>query len=249
MYAGRDQKSGGTWLGIGQAEATQSRLHEVNAAVAENQQCAVSRQTGRWAAVLNFRDTVQATPEQQSRGMLVTDFLLSELSPMQFARQLELQAYAGFNLIVGNHEQAVIVNNRGHAPTALPAGLHIVSNGQPEAGWFKSQRLRGRVRQEVLPLIAQKQPWTKAAFAVLSDTTPAPSLAHLPDTGMPTSLEQALSAVCIDTPELPDYGTRTQSILTMQTKAGLTDTDATAAGVKLTLISREYATRAHDELL
>nr|WP_306303918.1 NRDE family protein [Psychrobacter phenylpyruvicus] len=38
---------------------------------------------------------------------------------------------------------------------------------------------------------------------------------QLPDTGMPPALEQALSSICIDTPEMPNYGTRTQSVLTL----------------------------------
>nr|WP_241878751.1 NRDE family protein [Psychrobacter sp. PraFG1]UNK05339.1 NRDE family protein [Psychrobacter sp. PraFG1] len=36
---------------------------------------------------------------------------------MAYARQIELQAYAGFNLIVGDNKQAVLVNNRGYPAT------------------------------------------------------------------------------------------------------------------------------------
>lgn len=127
IYAGRDSQSGGTWLGIHQ-----------------HQHQGVYEQNGRWAAVLNFRDGIQAREDERSRGELVTGFLTSELSPLAFARQIDLQDYAGFNLIVGDSQQAVIVNNRGHAPTPLYAGLHVLSNGQPDDSWFKTDKLRGR---------------------------------------------------------------------------------------------------------
>ena len=208
IFAGRDAQSGGTWLGIHQ-----------------QQQTGLYKQNGRWAAVLNFRDGMQAGNDERSRGELVPDFLISTLSPMDFARQISLQEYAGFNLIIGDTMQAVIVNNRGHAPTALYAGLHVFSNGQPEEGWFKTERLRGRLRQEVLPLISEDSSmtyWQEAAFSVMSDTTPAP-IEKLPDTGIDIEIERALSSIYIETTALrgindkamPSYGTRTQSILTL----------------------------------
>ncbi len=244
IYAGRDDQSGGTWLGI-----HQQPLLSGNA-----QSESVFSQNGRWAAVLNFRDGVQAAPDQRSRGELVTDFLSSDLSPLAYARQVDLQAYAGFNLIIGDDKQAVLVNNRGYPPTPLHSGLHIISNGQPDDAWFKSERLRGRVRQEVLPLINEslefhqgdRDYWLPAAWNVLTDTQQAPD-DQLPDTGMPSALEQALSSICIDTPEMPNYGTRTQSILIMhricndQNQQQLQDEKAQLKSVpKLSLVSHEY---------
>ncbi|WP_201603728.1 NRDE family protein [Psychrobacter submarinus] len=219
IYAGRDSQSGGTWLGIYQQH---------------------HQQNGRWAAVLNFRDGVQARADERSRGELVTSFLISTLSPMAFARQIKLRDYAGFNLIIGDSQQAVIVNNRGHAPTALHAGLHVFSNGQPDEGWFKTEKLRGRLRQEVLPLIAEDSSlayWQAAALNVMSDSTSAPEEA-LPKTGVPKAIEQALSSVYIDAVALsntdtpmPSYGTRTQSILAVRGED--------KSEVKAQLISRE----------
>jgi uncharacterized protein with NRDE domain len=208
IYAGRDSQSGGTWLGVHQEQSAD--FHQQN---------------GRWAAVLNFRDGVQAGSNERSRGELVTRFLTSNISPMTFARQVSLQDYAGFNLIVGDAAQAVIVNNRGHAPTPLYTGLHVLSNGQPEESWFKTERLRARLRQEVLPLIAENSSpahWQQAAFNVLSDNTQAPA-DKLPNTGVAVEIEQVLSSVYIEPvafgsedQNTPTYGTRTQSILTLQ---------------------------------
>lgn len=232
IYAGRDQQSGGTWLGIHQV------MHD-----------GLYEQNGRWAAVLNFRDGVQAGADERSRGALVTDFLTSDRSPMDFARQIELQDYAGFNLIIGDALQAVMVNNRGHAPTPLYAGLHVVSNGQPDDGWVKTEKLRGRLRQEVLPLIAEDSSpayWQDAAYAVLSDNRQAPA-DQLPDTGMSREVEQMLSSVYIEPvafdqrqAPLPTYGTRTQSILTLRQDKHKGASSKTTA----TLVSREASAAA-----
>lgn len=229
IFAGRDSQSGGTWLGIHQEQYQESYY-----------------QNGRWAAVLNFRDGVQATDNECSRGALVTDFLTSNLSPMAFARQINLLNYGGFNLIIGDTQQAVIVNNRGHAPTALYAGLHVFSNGQPDDNWFKTERLRSRLRQEVLPLIGENsvpQYWQDAAFTVLSDTTKAP-VDKLPQTGIEITIEQALSSIYIAPTALtdikaiiPTYGTRTQSILTLTADL---KSNLSLVNYHLQLNSREY---------
>ena len=235
IYAGRDKQSGGTWLGIHQQ-------------VSPAQSAEYYEQNGRWAAVLNFRDGVQASSDERSRGALVTEFLTGTLSPMDFARQIDLQDYAGFNLIIGDAAQAVIVNNRGHAPTPLYAGLHVISNGQPEDSWFKTERLRGRLRQEVLPLIAEDSSpayWQAAAFNVLSDSTKAPE-DKLPVTGVAFEVEQMLSSVYIEPVAFgdtetskPTYGTRTQSILTLRKERD------TGANYKANIISREFDNHNH----
>lgn len=239
IYAGRDSQSGGTWLGIHQQERQEQSQQQHQQSTEDNQSPSY-QQNGRWAAVLNFRDGVQARADERSRGELVTSFLTSTLSPMAFARQIKLRDYAGFNLIIGDSQQAVIVNNRGHAPTALHAGLHVFSNGQPDEGWFKTEKLRARLRQEVLPLIAEDSSlayWQAAALNVMSDSTSAPEEA-LPKTGVPKAIEQALSSVYIDAVALsntdtpmPSYGTRTQSILTLRGED--------KSEVKAQLISRE----------
>lgn len=188
IYAGRDQQSGGTWLGYHHGsqlvsqqstqqdthqqgtnqQANQKNTSQATAQLANQQakpaikqvinqtinQDQVINQPVRWATVLNFRENPANLPAQLiSRGALVTDFLTSDLSPMAFAKQLDLTAYAGFNLLVGDDKQAVLINNRGYPPTALHTGLHVISNGSPHAAWFKIERLRRKVTQEVLPLI------------------------------------------------------------------------------------------------
>ena len=143
-----------------------------------------------------------------------------------------------------------MVNNRGYPPTPLFAGLHVLSNGQPDSDWYKCERLRGRVRQEVLPLIAENSErpyWQKAAYDVLSDRIKATD-EQLPHTGMPIAIEQMLSPVYIENGSFKDfglmgnYGTRSQSILTMTTQASpaeASESSVDQAAVTLQLSSRD----------
>lgn len=218
IFAARDAQSGGTWLGI----------HQITTKSPNTDHPTTIQQNGKWASVLNFRDPI-SPKNPQSRGKLVTDFLQSNLTPMEYARQIDPTAFAGYNLILGDHKQAVLTNNRGYPPTLLPAGLYTLSNGQPSDPWFKTERLRTRTYQEILPLIAQNQPiipnlhdWPPnliaPMFDLLNDQTPAPP-DQLPNTGIKPELEQALSAIFIHPDRLPKnfpaYATRTQSLLLM----------------------------------
>ena len=218
VLAGRDLKSGGTWLGL-------------------------NPKTARFAAVLNVREGGRAAPTQaQTRGELVTGFLQSELKPLDWLCGLSPSRYDGFNLIVGDLNQAYLFSNRGaglvsglnkdlddsdaQGPIdsvqrsalkqmalnpdfvesscfAITGGSVAISNGVlgsgPEAmhpNWFKSTWLF-------------EQGQRLDAAAILSDPDQAPK-ALLPDTGVPKLLERQLSSLFID---LPGYGTQTSSVV------------------------------------
>ncbi|MFZ3194318.1 MAG: NRDE family protein [Moraxellaceae bacterium] len=194
ILAGRDQQSGGTWLGM--------------------------TPSGRWAALTNFRQVPSHKPAAdvlRSRGLLVSEYLASVLSPLEFARQIELLRYEGFSLLLGTREQAVVVSNRGIAPTVLAAGLYVLSNALIDEPWPKVERLRQRVTQEVLPLFRSEsrtelsagQDWQAAAFEVLADTRSAEDV-QLPQTGIGLEMERLLSSVFIAS---PIYGTRCSTVL------------------------------------
>lgn len=74
---------------------------------------------------------------ETSRGHLVQAFLESDLLPIRFAQQLEQQQqnFAGFNLFMGNADQAVYMSNRGEAPQVLANGVYVVSNGLMSDHW------------------------------------------------------------------------------------------------------------------
>ena len=72
-------------------------------------------------------------------GALSSGFLESDLLPIRFAQQLEQQQqnFAGFNLFMGNADQAVYMSNRGEAPQVLANGVYVVSNGLMSEHWEK----------------------------------------------------------------------------------------------------------------
>lgn len=201
IIAGQDVSSHGTWLGI-------------------NKQ-------GKWAIITNFREPNKGGTHERSRGLLVTDYLNGTQSPMQFAQSLSaVQDYAGFNLVVGDLQQAVVFSNRGTAPTLLGSGVYTLSNGLISDNWPKMERLRLRSMQELLPLLQQALSPESAPhgsvlldeqvldviWQILQDRQQASEEA-LPHTGISPEWEKLLSSVFIQTPM---YGTRVSSLLLLE---------------------------------
>ncbi len=76
LLAGRDLKAGGSWMGITKA--------------------------GKFAAITNYRDLSNIKENAPTRGLLVTDYLMGNLSPKDYYRKVknDLSNYNGFNLIL-----------------------------------------------------------------------------------------------------------------------------------------------------
>ncbi|MCK8640150.1 NRDE family protein [Acinetobacter schindleri] len=193
IIAGQDLQSGGTWMGV--------------------------TAKGRWAVITNFRDGQDQKSYPTSRGHILQDFLESELTPIRFAQELEKKQcdYAGFNLFVGDREQAVYMSNRGEAPQVLAHGVYVVSNGLLTEHWEKTRHLRKRFTQEFLPMMQHpdipKSDLYYAVWDILEDERKIiPEL--LPKTGISHELEQLLSSTFIQSPA---YGTRCSNFLRMKT--------------------------------
>jgi len=181
----------------------------------------------------NFRQVPSLKPSPdllRSRGLLVSEYLASNVSPLEFARQIELLRYEGFSLLLGTREQAVVVSNRGIAPTVLAAGLYVLSNALIDEPWPKVERLRQRTTQEVLPLLQNKlrtgQDWQAAAFEVLADSRIAED-EQLPQTGVGLEMERLLSSVFIAS---PIYGTRCSTLLSFDQKGYVLSEQTHATG-------------------
>lgn len=193
IIAGQDLQSGGTWMGI--------------------------TVSGRWAVITNFRDGNDKNNYPTSRGHIIQHFLESELTPIRFAQELEKCQcdYAGFNLLVGDREQAVYMSNRGEAPQVLAHGVYVVSNGLLTEHWEKTRHLRKRFTQEFLPMLQYPDmPESDLYYTVwdiLEDERKIiPEL--LPKTGISHEMEQLLSSTFIQSPV---YGTRCSNYLRMKT--------------------------------
>ena len=190
IIAGQDLQSGGTWMGV--------------------------TASGRWAIVTNFRDGRDQTAYPTSRGALIQQFLESKQTPIRFAQQLEKKQcdYAGFNLFLGDQNQAVYMSNRGEAPQVLAKGVYVTSNGLMTEHWEKTRHLRKRFTQEFLPMLQSHQPQADldaAVWDILEDERKIiPEL--LPNTGIQVEMEELLSSTFIQSPV---YGTRCSNFLCM----------------------------------
>lgn len=184
VYAGRDLRDGGTWMGI--------------------------TRDGRFAAITNVRAPAETRNDAPSRGRLVSDYLASEAGPQEYVERIAARAghYNGFNLLVGDRESLIWFSNKSENDERngkpLPPGVFGLSNAGLDCCWPKVVRTKAQFAS----LLCQCAP-EDAYFEMLQDTTRA-SDCRLPKTGVDIEVERLLSAVCI---ESPNYGTRSSTVV------------------------------------
>lgn len=186
VLAGRDERSGGTWMG-----ATRG---------------------GRWAAVTNHRNPTTERGSAPSRGSLVAEYLRGGEPPEAFlARVAEgAGAYDGFNLLVGEGSRVLWLSNRAPTPgpVAVEPGVHGLSNALLDTPWPKV--VRGR--RELERLLGEPELRPAALLDAMLDRTLAADR-ELPETGVGTEHERALSPRFILG---PTYGTRASTALLLE---------------------------------
>ena len=207
ITAGRDLEAGGTWLGV--------------------------TPRGRVAAVTNIREP--GTPEPPgvlSRGEIPVNFLRGSQTPERFSSAINGTRYRGFNALLFDlraKEPLVCAGNR-HAPFAMTPGVHGISNGAPDAPWPKVRNGSRCLAQLVgaLPDRLDTENFVTPALALLADDTRAPE-PQLPDTGVGTAMESALSSIFVhihdgelgDTSLSGGYGTRASTLVAVNTDGGI----------------------------
>ena len=171
VLAGRDLKSGGTWMGV--------------------------TRSGRWTAVTNVRDPASVREDARSRGDLTRRFLASTTPPQTYAERVsrQLDDYNGFNLVVGDLGATWFVSTREPTPRRLGSGVYGLSNDTLDTPWPKVRR----GTRELARLLNGPQFDREAAFDLLAHAEPAPD-AELPETGVGLAWERALSSAFIETP-------------------------------------------------
>lgn len=198
VISGRDLRAGGTWLGLTPG--------------------------GRLAMLTNVREP-QSSAGEKSRGELVMRWLEGRMDAAQFLAQTDSTAYGAFNLVLGDFQTASwhwLTNQSGAAGGPAPAGpapgwhsralrpgIYGLSNGALDTPWPKTRALKQALQTA---LAAPEQDTLQATlWSALRDRQRA-GTEHLPRTGVPLALEQALSSAFVDFPE-QGYGTRCSTLL------------------------------------
>jgi len=101
ILAGRDLEARGTWMGVSRS--------------------------GRFAAVTNYRGAREPRATE-SRGALVSRFLLGGDKPGPYIDSLKKNLYSGFNLLACDGEELWWVSNRDGAPRKLEPGVYGLGN-------------------------------------------------------------------------------------------------------------------------
>jgi uncharacterized protein with NRDE domain len=167
LFAGRDLKAGGTWMGV--------------------------TRRGRFAAITNFRDPADRRSTARSRGELVTEFLLGDVEAGSYLRSLAARSadYNGFNLIAGDGESLWYFGSREGEARAVEPGVHGLSNHLLDEPWPKVVRARHGMQAALL----EDDPMP-ALFSLLGDPEGAPDDA-LPRTGVGIEWERRLASPLI----------------------------------------------------
>jgi uncharacterized protein with NRDE domain len=172
IYAGRDVKGSGTWLGVSRC--------------------------GRLAALTNYRDPAAQDSQAPSRGLLISRFLKGADTPENYLEKVRKSGhrYNGFNLLVGDQKTLCYYSNRGDGIASLRPGLYGLSNHLLDTAWPKVARGKHRLKK----ILDGEEGWgVNELFGVLSDRAIAPD-DQLPDTGVGRDWERLLSPLFITSP-------------------------------------------------
>jgi uncharacterized protein with NRDE domain len=182
LLAGKDLEAGGTWMGI--------------------------TKKGKLAALTNYRGSEPHKKNAPSRGALVSQYLLSNLSGQDYLEELQAKSaqYNGFNLILGDVDKLWYYSNRQEKILQVLPGVHGLSNDSLDTPWPKVVKGKQMLEQQV---INQPEISLESIFSFLEDTAMATD-DQLPDTGIGIEYERVLSSIFIRSPE---YGTRSSGIL------------------------------------
>lgn len=184
ILAGRDLKHNGSWLGI--------------------------TKQGRFAAVTNFREPSEKIASATSRGILVSEFLMSGVSAKNYLEDLldHIDEFDGFNLLVGDINALYFLSSTEKTIKNIESGVYGISNGIFDCPWPKV--IQGKLRlAEMMNTPGQVD--ETAFFKLLADET-VPLDDDLPDTGVGLEWEQKLGSIFV---KADSFGTRCSTLLSI----------------------------------
>lgn len=186
ILAGKDLKSGGTWLGI--------------------------HRDKRFAALANYRDPAAHRNDAASRGEIITSYLGSTKSPNHFAEELKQQAarFNGFNLLWGDIRRIYSFSNRDGRILPVSPGIHGLSNAFLNTAWPKVTLGKELLRALLKETFNNRKTITPYDLFSILENRETPPDETLPDTGMGLETERMLSPIFI---ESANYGTRSSTVI------------------------------------
>ncbi len=195
ILAGKDLEQGGTWLGI-------------------------NKNTGRFAALTNYRDPATIRPNAPSRGAIIIDFLKTDKGAKPHFNDFKkyAPAYNGFNLLAGSKDELYWFSNIKNAFEEIPQGVHGLSNHHLDTPWPKVTSGKKTLKNIIDESVA-----VDALFSMLNDQH-IPDDGQLPDTGVGMDWERLLSPLFIQS---PGYGTRSSTVMLMDNNGHIEVTERT----------------------
>jgi len=176
ILAGKDLVAKGTWIGCDRS--------------------------GRFAALTNFSG--QGDPEEPlSRGGLVHNFLVGDLSSLDYAQSIRGDDYAGFNLLIWDRSDFVYTSNKAQT-RVLDPGEYGLSNAELGAPWPKC--VNGK---ENLARLTEQDFHEEDLIQLLADQYVA-SDEELPQRGRTLEMERKTAPCFIKDPH---YGTRASTVI------------------------------------
>ena len=206
IVAGKDEKAGGTWLGVSE--------------------------TGRIAALTNYRDISKIKDNAPSRGDIVKDVLTTRECVPQFLDNLMNNAhnYNGFNLLAGTPNEFYYYSSVKNSYHKLKPGIYSISNAHLESSWPKSDW----AEEEFRKILNSDAGEDNLYFDILKNPKTYP-IGVLPKTGLPEHLEIAVSAVFIKT---ENYGTRCSTLIKRETDGTTYFEERTFSPIDSSVINR-----------
>lgn len=164
FYAGKDERGGGTWLGI--------------------------HPNGKFAALTNYRSP-HVLKNPITRGELVKDFLENEEEPFEYLSRIQekMHRYNGFNLLVAKDEEMGYLCNHRQGMETVSPGLHGISNAFLDTPWPKVEMAKTGVKE----LLSDDEINVDDLMDLLQSRAYAPD-ELLPKTGISYEMEKILSA-------------------------------------------------------
>ncbi len=190
---------------------------------------------GKIAALANHREMEKVRPDAPSRGSLVTDFLVDDNPADKYLETLKRTGslYNGFSLVFGDLRRLCYYSNKTGTSRDIQEGFHGQSNHLLDTPWPKVERGMEALRRV---LSTGLKPSAEELFALLADKTRAADNL-LPDTGVGIENERILSSIFVNGPL---YGTRSSSVVLIDTENNLTFIERTYNGNPDQYTTAEY---------